>query len=90
MDLIQLMYFTLQLMLKDDWRSDAVRSEPIFWDGRGHKFQKFWRLRGYSGETDILLQGLSFNYPKFEFLRLINRTAISFVSLIVQILRGEI
>ncbi|KAK6261297.1 hypothetical protein QUC31_007113 [Theobroma cacao] len=47
-----------EMVLEDDWRSDAVRSEPIFWDGRGHKFQKFWRLRGYSGETDILLQDI--------------------------------
>ncbi|XVF12330.1 hypothetical protein REPUB_Repub08aG0107200 [Reevesia pubescens] len=48
----------IEVMPKEDWRSDAVRSEPIFWDGHGHKFQKFWRLRGYSGETDILLQDI--------------------------------
>ncbi|XVE58720.1 hypothetical protein DITRI_Ditri04bG0191600 [Diplodiscus trichospermus] len=46
-----------EMPIKEDWRSDAVRSEPIFWDCHGLKFQKFWRLRGYS-ETDILLQDI--------------------------------
>ncbi|XP_021292531.1 uncharacterized protein LOC110422844 isoform X2 [Herrania umbratica] len=47
-----------EMVIEEDWRSDAIRSEPIFWDGHGHKFEKFWRLRGYSGETDILLQDI--------------------------------
>ncbi|XWS37674.1 hypothetical protein CRYUN_Cryun19dG0065400 [Craigia yunnanensis] len=47
-----------ETVLEEDWRSDAVRSETIFWDGHDHKFHKFWRLRGYSGETDILLQDI--------------------------------
>ncbi|KAK2663595.1 hypothetical protein Ddye_002169 [Dipteronia dyeriana] len=34
-------------------RLDAVRSEPICLDGRG---RRFWRLKCYSGEMDILLQ----------------------------------
>ncbi|XVF09652.1 hypothetical protein REPUB_Repub07fG0112900 [Reevesia pubescens] len=45
-------------VLDEDWWSDAVRSEPIFWDGHDHQFHKFWRLRCYSGETDILLQDI--------------------------------
>ncbi|XVF40390.1 hypothetical protein PTKIN_Ptkin05aG0141000 [Pterospermum kingtungense] len=47
-----------ETVIAEDWRSDAVRSETIFWDGHDHKFHKFWRLRGYSGETDILLQDI--------------------------------
>ncbi|KAE8709678.1 Zinc-finger domain of monoamine-oxidase A repressor R1 protein, putative isoform 2 [Hibiscus syriacus] len=43
---------------EEDCRSDAVRSEPIFWDGHGHKFLKFWRLRGHLGESNILLQDI--------------------------------
>ncbi|XP_050230556.1 uncharacterized protein LOC126679550 [Mercurialis annua] len=36
-------------------RSDAVRTDPIFQDANGHVF---WRLKGYSGEPDILLQDI--------------------------------
>ncbi|OMO94641.1 hypothetical protein COLO4_16236 [Corchorus olitorius] len=42
----------------EDSRSDAVRSEPIFWYEHAHKFHKFWKLRGYCGETNILLQDI--------------------------------
>ncbi|KAK9277889.1 hypothetical protein L1049_027446 [Liquidambar formosana] len=38
---------------KKKQRSDAVRSEPVLLDGSG---RKFWRLRSYSDEMDILLQ----------------------------------
>ncbi|GMJ06593.1 DDT-RELATED PROTEIN1 [Hibiscus trionum] len=52
--------YTLAVIPKEeeDCRLDAVRSEPICWDGHGHKFLKFWRLRGHSDETDILLQDI--------------------------------
>lgn len=43
------------MMHKEEHRSDAVRSEPILFDGHGGKF---WRLKGYTSEMDILLQGL--------------------------------
>ncbi|KAK8569461.1 hypothetical protein V6N13_046513 [Hibiscus sabdariffa] len=43
---------------EEDCRLDAVRSEPIFGDADGHKFLKFWRLRGHLDETDILLQDI--------------------------------
>ncbi|XP_039046535.1 uncharacterized protein LOC120186728 [Hibiscus syriacus] len=43
---------------EEDCRLDAVRSEPIFWDGHGHKYLKFWRLRGHLGESNILLQDI--------------------------------
>ncbi|KAJ0104961.1 hypothetical protein Patl1_19065 [Pistacia atlantica] len=38
---------------KEELRSDALRLEPMFLDGHGHKF---WRLRCYSAEMKILLQ----------------------------------
>ncbi|XP_022738994.1 uncharacterized protein LOC111291471 isoform X2 [Durio zibethinus] len=38
--------------------SETVLEEPIFWDGHSHKLYKFWRLRGYSGEADVLLQDI--------------------------------
>ncbi|PSR96562.1 Cell division cycle-associated 7-like protein [Actinidia chinensis var. chinensis] len=41
------------IMMKKKQRSDAVRSEPLFLDGNG---RKFWKLRGYSGERDVLIQ----------------------------------
>ncbi|XP_039044630.1 uncharacterized protein LOC120184162 [Hibiscus syriacus] len=47
-----------EVMLKEDCRLDAVRSEPIRQDGHGNKFLKFWRLSGYFGETDVLLQDI--------------------------------
>ncbi|XP_028060125.1 uncharacterized protein LOC114263726 isoform X1 [Camellia sinensis] len=42
-------------VMKKKQRSDAVRSEPILLDGNG---LKFWKLRGYSSERDILLQDI--------------------------------
>ncbi|KAL7192360.1 hypothetical protein ACSBR2_024236 [Camellia fascicularis] len=42
-------------VMKKKQRSDAVRSEPILLDGNG---RKFWKLRGYSSERDILLQDI--------------------------------
>ncbi|KAI8528706.1 hypothetical protein RHMOL_Rhmol12G0168500 [Rhododendron molle] len=36
-------------------RSDAVRSEAMFLDGNG---RKFWKLRGYSGNREILIQDI--------------------------------
>ncbi|KAG5522620.1 hypothetical protein RHGRI_034690 [Rhododendron griersonianum] len=36
-------------------RSDAVRSEAMFLDGNG---RKFWKLRGYSGKREILIQDI--------------------------------
>ncbi|GLT34021.1 hypothetical protein SLA2020_085670 [Shorea laevis] len=36
-------------------RADAVRTEPILLGVNGHAF---WKLRGYTGELDILLQDL--------------------------------
>nr|KJB52965.1 hypothetical protein B456_008G285600 [Gossypium raimondii] len=38
---------------EEDEPLNPVRSEPIFWDGDGHRF---WKLRSYSSETDVLLQ----------------------------------
>lgn len=35
-------------------RSDAVRTEAILLDTSGHAF---WRLKGYDGQWNILLQG---------------------------------
>ncbi|XP_031287525.1 uncharacterized protein DDB_G0287625-like [Pistacia vera] len=49
---------------KEELRSDALRLEPMFLDGHGHKF---WRLRCYSAEMKILLQGTSSLLdPKFR------------------------
>ncbi|KAI9173682.1 hypothetical protein LWI28_004800 [Acer negundo] len=42
-----------EVVLEEEPRLDAVRSEPICLDGCG---RKFWRLKCYSGEMDILLQ----------------------------------
>ncbi|XP_058193749.1 uncharacterized protein LOC131310632 isoform X2 [Rhododendron vialii] len=36
-------------------RSDALRSEAMFLDGNG---RKFWKLRGYSGKREILIQAI--------------------------------
>lgn len=36
-------------------KSDAVRTEAIFLDVNG---RAFWKLKGYTGGQDILLQGL--------------------------------
>ncbi|EEF45639.1 ubiquitin-protein ligase, putative [Ricinus communis] len=36
-------------------RSDAVRTDPILLDVNGHAF---WRLKGYNGQSDILLQDM--------------------------------
>ncbi|MBA0744576.1 hypothetical protein Gogos_007191 [Gossypium gossypioides] len=40
---------------EEDEPLNPVRSEPIFWDGHGHRF---WKLRSYSSETDVLLQDI--------------------------------
>nr|KJB52968.1 hypothetical protein B456_008G285600 [Gossypium raimondii] len=40
---------------EEDEPLNPVRSEPIFWDGDGHRF---WKLRSYSSETDVLLQDI--------------------------------
>ncbi|XP_048138972.1 uncharacterized protein LOC115734953 isoform X2 [Rhodamnia argentea] len=39
---------------KKQQRSDAVRTEPVIVDGYG---RTFWKLKGYKGEPDVLLQG---------------------------------
>ncbi|KAA8542680.1 hypothetical protein F0562_023821 [Nyssa sinensis] len=41
------------MVMKKKLQSDAVRAEPIISDANG---RKFWKLRGYSGIMDILLQ----------------------------------
>ncbi|KAE8726595.1 Zinc-finger domain of monoamine-oxidase A repressor R1 protein, putative isoform 2 [Hibiscus syriacus] len=49
------------LQLYDAERGLSIRccsSEPVFQDGQGHKFLKFWRLSGYFGETDVQLQDI--------------------------------
>ncbi|XP_039057542.1 uncharacterized protein LOC120200879 [Hibiscus syriacus] len=51
-----MIYFT-----SDAERGLSIRccsSEPVFQDGQGHKFLKFWRLSGYFGETDVQLQDI--------------------------------
>ncbi|KAB2001320.1 hypothetical protein ES319_D12G293900v1 [Gossypium barbadense] len=40
---------------EEDEPLNPVRSEPIFWDGDGHRF---WKLRSYSSETNVLLQDI--------------------------------
>lgn len=42
------------LIIAERQRSDAVRTAPIILDDSGHAF---WRLRGYTSEIYILLQG---------------------------------
>ncbi|KAH7858537.1 hypothetical protein Vadar_025094 [Vaccinium darrowii] len=42
-------------VMKREQRSDAVRSEPMFLDGDG---RKFWKLRGYCGKREILIQDI--------------------------------
>ncbi|KAF9592003.1 hypothetical protein IFM89_011586 [Coptis chinensis] len=43
----------LNMIPKNKQRSDAVRTEPMFFDGKGHVF---WRLKSYSSKADILVQ----------------------------------
>ncbi|KAK3225707.1 hypothetical protein Dsin_005569 [Dipteronia sinensis] len=50
-----------EVVPEEEPRLDAVRSEPICLDGRGCRF---WRLKCYSGEMGILLQGSSWNFDK--------------------------
>ncbi|KAF8407850.1 hypothetical protein HHK36_006987 [Tetracentron sinense] len=45
----------LDMVPKKKQRSDAVRTEPILLDGKG---QAYWKLRGYSGEPNMLLQDI--------------------------------
>lgn len=45
----------ISIVPKRKQRSDAVRTEPLLLDVNGHSF---WRLNGYSGEPDILLQDM--------------------------------
>ncbi|XP_021905575.1 uncharacterized protein LOC110820426 isoform X2 [Carica papaya] len=58
LEVVQTLAGTLEptnAVLQKEHRSDAVRSEPILFDGHGGKF---WRLKGYTSEMDILLQDL--------------------------------
>ncbi|KAF9610519.1 hypothetical protein IFM89_022799 [Coptis chinensis] len=43
----------LNMISKNKQSSDAVKTEPMFFDGKGHVF---WRLKSYSGKADILVQ----------------------------------
>ncbi|KAM7475379.1 hypothetical protein LguiB_022622 [Lonicera macranthoides] len=45
----------MKTLPKETPRSDAVRSEPILFDASG---RIFWKLRGYDGSLDILLQDI--------------------------------
>ncbi|KAI3665519.1 hypothetical protein L6452_44146 [Arctium lappa] len=44
----------------DKQRPDAVRTEPVFRDNKGNAY---WRLKGYSDKSDILLQGELLFFP---------------------------
>ncbi|XP_044467323.1 uncharacterized protein LOC123197205 isoform X2 [Mangifera indica] len=46
------------LVPKKSQRSDAVRTEPILLEDGGGATRTFWKLKGYSGESQILLQDL--------------------------------
>ncbi|MCL7052090.1 hypothetical protein MKW94_007988 [Papaver nudicaule] len=48
------------MVANKEQRSDAVRTEPVVSDGNGHIF---WRLPGYSPDSDILLQDIGSGDP---------------------------
>ena len=77
-------------MPKEEQRSDAVRSEPIFLDEHG---RKFWILRCYSEKRDILLQGLvTFIIQSFRWFYSVFRLQfLTFIfHRIVDVQRGEL
>jgi hypothetical protein len=48
------LYFDISFLIERP-RFDAIRTEAMFLDVDG---RAFWKLKGYTGEKDILLQGL--------------------------------
>ncbi|KAI3971017.1 hypothetical protein MKX01_024664 [Papaver californicum] len=50
----------ISMVVNKKQRSDAVRTDPVVSDGNGHIF---WRLPGYSPDSDILLQDIGSGDP---------------------------